>query len=339
MKPLLQAKNVQKRYPGQETDALTNVSLTIHPHELLAIVGASGSGKTTLLKILAGLEEADEGEVWIQDELIPLPSQQLIPGHPKIKMVFQDNKLFPNIHIYDTIQHTLRAYPHSYQQERIAEVLELCKLTHLQHKYPRELSGGEQQRATLARALADEPLLLLLDEPFSHLDLPLKRQIKKDIQEILQASGITAILVTHDTTDALSMADRIILMKNGHFVQTDTPANIYTRPATPYVARFFGDANIVDWALVQSYLPENTFYSSAPQQKVCIRAENIAMGTSAHFHCKGQVVSMEYLGAYSLIEVEINKNFSLVLRTAEHTIQIGEWLPLLIDIPKIHFFP
>jgi iron(III) transport system ATP-binding protein len=338
MKPLLQAKNLRKRYSGQEIDVLTNVSLTIHPHELLAIVGASGSGKTTLLKILAGLEEADEGEVWVQGKLLPLSSQQLIPGHPKIKMVFQDNKLFPNIHIYDTIQHTLRSYPHSYQQQRIAEVLELCKLTHLQHKYPRELSGGEQQRATLARALADEPELLLLDEPFSHLDLPLKRQIKKDIQEILQASGITAILVTHDTTDALSMADRIILMKNGHFIQIDTPTNIYTHPVTPYVARFFGEANILDWDLVQPYLPENTVYSSTPQQKICIRAENIVIGTSAHFHCEGQVMSIEYLGAYSLIDVQIDKNLSLVLRTSEHTVQIGEWLPLLIEIPKIHFF-
>ncbi len=178
MKPLLQVNYVSKTYPGRASAAVYNLSLQVRQGELLAIVGASGSGKTTLLKLIAGLEETDEGGIFLHEQKVTGPSGQLIPGHPKIKMVFQDNKLFPNITVYDNIQHSLRMYHTSYQQQRITQVLELAKLTHLQHKYPRELSGGEAQRATLARALADEPELLLLDEPFSHLDIPLKRQIK-----------------------------------------------------------------------------------------------------------------------------------------------------------------
>lgn len=338
MKPLLQAKNLRKRYPGQEADALTQVSLQVNAHELLAIVGASGSGKTTLLKIMAGLEEADGGEVWLHDKPIPLPSQQLIPGHPKIKMVFQDNKLFPNIRIYDNIQHALRTYPHSYQQERITQVLKLCKLTHLQHKYPRELSGGEQQRATLARALADEPELLLLDEPFSHLDLPLKREIKKEIQEIIRSSSITTILVTHDSADALSMADRIVLIKSGHFIQVDAPGTIYTKPATPYVAAFFGEANILEWKAVQPYLPEKAIASVNLHHQVCIRSEDISLATTDNFHCKGKVRNIEYLGAYSLVEVQVSKELSLIFRMPVQPVKKGEWLPLFINTQKIHFF-
>jgi iron(III) transport system ATP-binding protein len=338
MEPLLEVKNISKCYTGQTREAVHKLSLDIFPGELLAIVGASGSGKTTLLKIIAALEEADTGEILLHGKPLPPPSGQLIPGHPKIKMVFQDNRLFPNIRIYDNIQHTLRAYPLAYQQERIAQVLELCKLAHLQHKFPRELSGGEQQRATLARALADEPELLLLDEPFSHLDLPLKRQIKKEVEDILQASGITAILVTHDTADALSMAGRISLMQNGRIIQTDVPQKIYNEPATPYVACFFGEVNLLDWAVLQPYLPANITLPSFPPAQICLRAEDISVATTDHFHCKGKVTGIEYLGAYSLIEVWVSKKLSLVFSTSAHQVKKGEWLPLLINTQKLYFF-
>jgi iron(III) transport system ATP-binding protein len=338
MMPLLQVKNISKRYSGQTIDAVHRLSLDVFPGELLAIVGASGSGKTTLLKMIAALEEADDGSVWLHGQPLPLPSQQLIPGHPKIKMVFQDNKLFPNIRIYDNIQYTLRAYPFAYQQERIAQVLELCRLTHLQQKYPRELSGGEQQRATLARALADEPELLLLDEPFSHLDLPLKRQIKKEVEDILQASGITAILVTHDIADALSMADRIALMKMGSLVQIDAPYKIYEQPATPYVAQFFGEVNMLEWRVLQAYIPKSISIPADLSAQVCLRAEHIAIATTDAFHCKGRVTSIEYMGAYSLIEAWISENLSLIFRTSAHQVKKGDWLPLLINMQKLYFF-
>jgi iron(III) transport system ATP-binding protein len=338
MMPLLQVKNISKRYSGQTRESVHNLSLDVFPGELLAILGASGSGKTTLLKMIAALEEADEGSICLHGHPLLPPSQQLIPGHPKIKMVFQDNKLFPNMHIYDNVQHTLRVYPLSYQQDRIAEVLELCKLTHLQHKLPRELSGGEQQRATLARALADEPELLLLDEPFSHLDLLLKRQIKKEVEDILQASGITAILVTHDTADALSMAGRIALMHKGQIIQTDVPQKIYNEPATPYVACFFGEVNILEWAVLQPYLPAHINLPSFTPAQVCLRAEDISIATADHFHCKGKVTSIAYLGAYSLIEAWISENLSLILHTSAHQVKKGDWLPLLINTQKLYFF-
>jgi iron(III) transport system ATP-binding protein len=340
MKPLLQVKHITKRYSGQTTDALHHLSLQVYEGELMAVVGASGSGKTTLLKIIAALEEADAGEVLLRGQPVAPPSQQLIAGHPKIKMVFQDNKLFPNFRIYDTIQHSLRSYSHTYQQQRIAEVLELCNLTHLQHKYPRELSGGEGQRATIARALADEPELLLLDEPFSHLDLPLKRQLKKDIEAILQQSGITAILVTHDTADALSMADRIALIQHGQLIQTDVPQKIYRQPATPYVAGFFGEVNIVEWSKLQPCLPQNLSFPANRSTLVCLRAEDISLGTPDNYHCKGKVTGMDYLGAYTLLEVSLQGDITLLCRTPATEIEIkkGAWLPILIDTEKIHFF-
>jgi iron(III) transport system ATP-binding protein len=235
------------------------------------------------------------------------------------------------------VQHTLRAYPHTYQQQRIAEVLDLCKLTHLQYKLPRELSGGEQQRATLARALADEPELLLLDEPFSHLDSPLKRQIKKEVAQILRASGITAILVTHDTIDALSMAGKVALMQHGHVIQTDIPQKIYSQPATPYVAQFFGEANILDWKTLQPYLPGDIHIPIESPTKVCLRAEDISIATTDHVHCRGTIKSISYFGAYSSAEVQVNKHLTLIFN-APADIKVGMQLPLVINAQKIHFF-
>jgi ABC-type Fe3+/spermidine/putrescine transport system ATPase subunit len=342
MGKLLKVLNVSKKYENQPVHALLNVSFEVDKGTLLAIVGESGSGKTTLLKLLAGVEEADWGTILLEEKLVTGPSSNLVPGHKQIKLLFQDLRLFPNITVYQNIEYVLRAYNKSFQKERIGELLHLCKLSHLQDRYPRQLSGGEQQRTALAQALADEPLLLLLDEPFSNMDVRLKRQLKADLATIISNSHSTAVVVTHEASDALSMADTIAVMKSGQIIQVDTPQRIYKHPVSPYIAQFFGTCNILKLQDLMPYMKEilqtKKNISYPKDTLICIRAENIHMGTFEYFHMKATVIKISYYGAYYQAVAAINKELELTFHTTNASLREGEMVPLCIDTDDIHYF-
>jgi ABC-type Fe3+/spermidine/putrescine transport system ATPase subunit len=327
---ILQINNLSKRYEGKEDDAVHQVNLQAAEGELLALVGESGCGKTTLLKLIAGLEEPNAGEILLNGKKVIPPSQQLVAGHPEIKMVFQHYHLEPNVNIYNNLTSVLRKFNKDYQQRRVAKLMQVCKLTHLKDKFPRELSGGEKQRVAIARAIADEPSLLLMDEPFSNLDPVLKQQLKHEIKDIIKAFGTTAIFVTHETQDALAMADRVAVMKQGEILQTGSPEQVYRKPVSAYVAKFFGYANILSGKELTNLLPELADLVNMDMQ-YSIRAEHIYPVPEAENSFKATVERISFLGAYYEIEVSTKSGIKMVFHTNDKSLTQRKHLLLTWD--------
>lgn len=242
--PVLSVKNISKKFPGEALGAVNGLSLEIAEGEKVALVGKSGSGKTTALRMIAGLIKPDEGEIFFEGEALKDPEEQLIAGHPDIKMVFQDFQVKPNMTVFENVKYNLLHYNKEYQLDRTSELLKLCKIYDLKDKKPAELSGGQKQRLALARTLAEEPKLLLMDEPFSSLDPSTKEEILIDLLEIIKDEEIALLIVTHDASDALMIADKIGFLADGNLLQFDTPKAIYNTPLTYEIARFFGRINV-----------------------------------------------------------------------------------------------
>jgi len=224
-----------------EVKALDGLNLLIEPGELVALLGPSGCGKTTALRVLAGLEQVDSGEVLVDgSDVVGVPANKRDMG-----MVFQAYSLFPNLTVLDNVAFglRLRGQGTTTRQKRAQELLELVGLDTHAKRYPHQLSGGQQQRVALARALAIEPRVLLLDEPLSALDAQVRTQLRDEIRRLQLRVGITTLFVTHDQEEALSIADRVGVMKAGRLEQCDTPAALYARPATAFVAEFVGTMN------------------------------------------------------------------------------------------------
>jgi iron(III) transport system ATP-binding protein len=241
----LQVSNLSKSYRNGPTPAVRDVSFALPEGKLLSLVGESGSGKTTLLRLLAGLETPDSGSISLDDRLLSSPTTVVPPEHRGIGLVFQNHALFPHLTVEKNISFGLRHRSRDQQTETTSQLLTLVGLAKFGRRYPHELSGGERQRVALARALAPEPRLLLLDEPFSSLDARLRQTVRDDTRAILKERGATALFVTHDTGDALSIADRIVVLKNGQLQQEGAPPEVYHAPVNAYVASFFGTCNFL----------------------------------------------------------------------------------------------
>ncbi|BCB83151.1 ABC transporter ATP-binding protein [Phytohabitans suffuscus] len=226
--------------------ALSGVDLTVEPGTLTAVLGPSGCGKTTLLRCVAGFERADGGRIRVDGRELAGPRRHTSPQRRGITVVPQEGALFPHLSVKDNVGYGLRR---SKRQARVAETLELVGLGGYGDRMPHELSGGQRQRVAVARALAPQPALILLDEPFSALDAALRSDLRTDIQAALQAAGATAILVTHDQSEALSLADQVAVIRDGHIVQNGPPATVYHQPADPWVANFVGEAVLLPAAI------------------------------------------------------------------------------------------
>ncbi len=221
--------------------AVTGVSLAVERGELFAVLGPSGCGKTTLLRLIAGFERPDAGSVTVGGRLVSSPGAFVGPERRRIGMVFQDYALFPHLTVRRNVAFGLPRV----DRARAMSTLELVGLQHKADRYPHELSGGERQRVALARALAPEPAVVLLDEPFSSLDAALRADIRRDVELILREAGTTAVLVTHDQEEALSLADRLAVMREGRLVQVGAPEDVYARPADRWAAQFVGEVNVL----------------------------------------------------------------------------------------------
>src|SRR5689334_24083684 len=238
----LEIRNLVKRY-GEFT-ALRDVSLSIAAGEFVCFLGPSGCGKTTLLRIIAGLERQNAGQVLMAGRDV----SGLPPSQRNYGIVFQSYALFPNLTVARNVAYGLetRRTPRAEIDRSVDELLALVGLSAHKAKYPAQLSGGEQQRIALARALAPSPALLLLDEPLSALDARVRQSLRHEIRALQRRLGVTTIMVTHDQEEALAMADRIVVMNHGVVEQVGTPMEVYTRPRSPFVARFVGQMNFLE---------------------------------------------------------------------------------------------
>ena len=239
----LEADGVVQRY-GKHT-VVDGVGFSVEPGRIACLLGPSGCGKTTLLRCIAGFEELAQGEIRLQGEVVSRPGWRLPAEARRIGMVFQDYALFPHLTIQDNVGFGLRGQRAEARGKRVADMLRLVGLSPQSQQYPHELSGGQQQRVALARALAPNPELVLLDEPFSNLDVDLRERLSLEVRDILKSCGTTAVLVTHDQREAFAMADEIGVMADGRIQQWDQAYNLYHRPRNRFVADFVGEGVFV----------------------------------------------------------------------------------------------
>jgi iron(III) transport system ATP-binding protein len=308
--------HVTKHY--NQVCAVNTLSLAVNQGEFLVFLGSSGCGKTTTLRLIAGLELPDSGTIHISGQLVAGAGVAVPPEKRRVGMVFQDYALFPHLNVGENVAFGIQA-KRAEKMQRVKVVLAQVGLSGYETRMPYELSGGQQQRVALARALAPQPDILLLDEPFSNLDTALRAQVRAEVRHILQQTGATAIFVTHDQTEALSLSDKIAIMFDGTIVQFDTPQSMYTRPATKAIAQFIGEANFVpahaNGTRAQCALGEMTLLTPAQGAvELLIRPEML------HLHpadegVPAQVLWSEYYGHYQRIGIVLADNTSLVVRT------------------------
>lgn len=243
---IISVKNLNKQYQTTQASGVKNVSFDIKRGNIVAIIGESGSGKSTLLKSIYGLLKPDEGELLFNGKRILGPDEQLIPGHKEMKMVTQDFSLNIYAKVYDNIASMLSNTNVKSKQEKTVEMMERLHIDHLSDKKITELSGGEQQRVAIAKALISDTSVLLLDEPFSQVDALLKNQLRADIKRIASDTGITVILVSHDPADGLFLSDELLILRNGELLQRGAPAEIYNHPDHIYTAQILGNAVVLN---------------------------------------------------------------------------------------------
>jgi iron(III) transport system ATP-binding protein len=287
--------------------AVDGVDLTVPGGAITALVGPSGCGKTTLLRLIAGLEMPDDGEVVISGEMMAGAGYWVPPERRRVGMVFQHLALFPHLNVAGNVGYGLAALGRSERQARVAELLELVGLRGYERRYPDQLSGGQAQRVAVARALAPRPAVVLLDEPFSSLDVSLRGEIRAEVQRILRTEGVTAVLVTHDQEEALSFGDQVAVMLDGRLAQVGTPEGAYQRPASPAVALFLGEANLISGEVSAGVMhtelgPVELAADDGPAM-VALRPEDLDLEMVPEG--PNRVVEVHYYGHDQLVTVEL----------------------------------
>ncbi len=329
---LLEIKQLCKSYKHGVAPVLNGLDFQLGQGEICAIVGESGSGKSTFLKVIAGLESADSGLISIQGKAVSSRKEFVPPEKRNIGFVFQDFALFPHLTVGKNVAFGIHKQKDAGQ--RVRELLRLVGLEKHEGKYPNELSGGEQQRVALARAMAPNPSLLLLDEPFSNLDVSIKKEIRSFLFEIIRASELSCIFVTHDLDDAMVYADSISILHKGVIEQTGTPEQLYTNPQSPYVARFFGDFNTLCKQVVQK------FKLTVPPDSLCgVRACNFkCIDPSEGKGIPVRVVEKVYMGNHDKVDVKTEDGCALALELPVGQAVVGEELYLSIDDKDVMLF-
>jgi iron(III) transport system ATP-binding protein len=277
----LNIQAVCKSYPNSDTEAVSDVSFRVNQGEIIALLGESGSGKSTILRLIAGLEKADAGGIYLNDNILDFESTFVEPEKRNIGMVFQEYALFPHLTVKENV--AIGVKDKAFRAQKTSEMIAIAGLQGFEDRLPQNLSGGQQQRVALARALANEPSIILLDEPFSNLDTSLKQKMRKEVREIIYRKGKTAILVTHDTRDALELAHKIAVIKNGKLLQYDKPEVIYHQPINLYTANLFSAINVIEGTLEapkRGIRPE--FIEVEPNENGSAQIEN-CMFTGLHY--------------------------------------------------------
>ena len=334
-----------------DKEALNNLNFSIENNSIISVLGPSGCGKTTLIRLIAGLEQIQKGEIFLEKSLVANKNLNVPPEKRPISYVFQDFALFPHMTVLENV--SFAAGSKSNKKQLIDQVIHLAKVENFLEKYPHSLSGGEQQRVALARSIAVQPKLLLLDEPFSDLDINLKREIIDDTLHLINSLESSAIVVTHNAEEAMFLSDAILVMEKGKLIQIGTPHDIYFKPSNLYVASLFGETNIF-----QSKVEDNTCLTPLGRIKtsnlsnnqdvdVVVRPEAIKLNLEKSPLLNpnsGVVVDSKFLGNSAIIHMTVNDE-----KNNKHHIHskvMGNFLPpaassvsVTLDEDHVFIFP
>lgn len=350
----LQVDHVTMHYPGASRAAAHSVCLSLTAGQLGVLIGPSGCGKTSLLRAIAGLEHPSQGRIWVQGRPISGPGLHLPPEDRHIGMVFQDYALFPHLSVADNIGFGVKHLAAAERRQRVAELLDVVGLAHAAQRAPHQLSGGQQQRIALARALAPRPQLLLLDEPFSSLDVDLRERLAHDLRSILKQTGTTALFVTHDQQEAFALGDVIGVMHQGRLEQWDSPYELYHRPATRFVAEFIGHAVFTQAQIIMCahgpcvHTPlgeidnpnECPLPSAYPdgQCDVLLRADDILHDDDSPV--KGRIERKAFRGSEFLYTLRLATGEQVLTHVpSHHDHQLGEWIGICLEMDHVVTFP
>lgn len=336
MIPLLTVNSITKQFSS--TPIVTDVNFEVFPGEIFALLGASGCGKTTTLRLIAGFEKADAGTITMGDRILDNLHRYVPPESRGIGFVFQDYALFPDKTVLENAAFGLsRKIPKKERHADALDILERVGIAHLYTRMPHHLSGGEQQRVALARSLATQPKLLLLDEPFSSLDTGLRQTTREEVRDLLKAAGITVILVTHDQEEALSFAERVAVMNSGKIEQIGTPTEVYRHPNTEYVARFLGATNIIETDIKNGIAdtPIGTLEVDSPDTMhalLSIRPEHLHIEThtpNSDDRKQGRIAAREFKGHDFTYRVEIDGKQYFVQTDYQQHYEVGDTVTLI----------
>ena len=349
----LNVSNLCIRYPGASGAAVDGVTLGLRAGDIGVLIGPSGCGKTTLLRAVAGLERVSAGSIAIERETVSAATTHVPAELRRIGMVFQDYALFPHLDVGRNVAFGLNHLPKAERASRTAEVLELVGLAHMGNRYPHELSGGQQQRVALARALAPKPRLLLLDEPFSNLDVDLRERLAHEVRAILKAAGATALFVTHDQLEAFAIGDVIGVMHQGHLHQWDDAYALYHRPATRFVAEFIGHGVFAPAQIrledgdVSVHTPlgalrdlEECPLPSAYEAGLCdvlLRADDIVHDDASPV--KAQITRKAFRGSEFLYTLRLASGEVVMTHVpSHHNHELGEWIGIRPQVDHVVTF-
>jgi len=346
----VEIKNLTKVFISgkNKVKAVNDISLIVEPGEFICLLGPSGCGKTTMLRMLAGFEIPTSGNIFIGDKDVA----NLTPDKRDTAMVFQNYALFPHMNVYDNIAYGLKIQKKSKKEidERVNNILKLMKMEDFAERTPSQMSGGQQQRVSLARALIMNSGVLLFDEPLSNLDAKLRLHMRDEIRKLQQEVGITSIYVTHDQAEAMSLSDKVVIMKDGEIMQVGSPIEIYQKPNSEFIAKFIGRANILKATVVSKeegktkinllgseyIVTDEIEYKKGDLVEVVARPESIKFNEAKH---EGEVIKSIFMGENHEYEIQVEDQIIEVSLNNPHGKEIkkvGENLTFVFDEESIH---
>ena len=353
VEPLLALMDVHHAYG--KLPVVRGLSFNLPRGIIGCLLGPSGCGKTTVLRCIAGFEAVRDGEIWLNGQLVSSRAVLVPPERRRIGMVFQDYALFPHLTVARNVAFGLHALPESEQTRRAGECIEAVGLSGIAGKYPHELSGGQQQRTAVARALAPRPDLLLLDEPFSNLDVNLRERLGQEVRDVIKRFGITAVLVTHDQNEAFAIADEIGIMQQGEIQQWDSAYNLYHRPANRFIADFVGQGVLlpgsvtssrqvsIELGVLNGEIPATCLVGCDACERGCnvdvlLRPDDVVHDDSSDL--KAAVLQKAFRGAEILYTLQLDSGRRvLALVPSHHNHAIGEKIGIRLDVDHVVTFP
>ncbi|HWL09675.1 MAG TPA: ABC transporter ATP-binding protein [Planctomicrobium sp.] len=340
----LKVERLCKSFTRESPPVVNEVSFELAAGELLTLIGPSGCGKTTTLRLIAGFERADSGEISLGTcALVSVSGKKKLhvpPQRREIGVVFQDYALFPHLTVLSNVMFGMNRDPVKSQRQKAMDLLTMLNIAELASRTPHTLSGGQQQRVALARTMAALPRLILLDEPFSNLDVTLRESARRDVRAFLASQGVTAILVTHDREEALSMGDRVAVMSQGRLMQVDTPKQVYHHPQTEFVAQFLGEAISLQCVgkgnVAESPLGPVTLNRPAQGTiTALLRPEQIRLVSPDQAFLTGYIQQREFRGATQTLSVRVGEVIYPVVSDSTTTREPGDMVGLQIIGPAM----